>query len=767
LHVSDEIEPGIRPPGPLQRRHAIAAWLVLALAVPLLIITSNGLLDLAPVQVALAVDGQNMTLAVDGRVQQAYLPAAVQTLRFPAVAPHQREYQIDGSDTTNNFTFDPSYFAVEASAPYYRLQAWLRDDSSYSRWQDLVVRNGEGSVVTEQAQPAGDVSIVLPRPFRLTVNLHRLETPRTLELVDSMHGVVRVVIDRNDRYVSIASVSVDGLAQQLAMRYFPFSWQPALVDVVYLLLRAGAMACALAVALTLVAAAAPAWRPPVRLPGDRVTAMAAAGAVLVASAYGAVALFASAPHILDAVSYYFQAKIFAGGHFAAPAPPLPDAFPTPFFVDVRGKWFSQYPPGTSLLLAAGFKLGLPWLVEPLLAAGAALLVFGAARRQFGRATAAVVAALFATSPFLLLQAGAFLSDVPAMASVTLALYAVTRYLEHPERRWVALAAGGIGFAFLCREIAAVLYGLPLFVFILVQARRRGQADLFRDVTLAAACLAAFLLLYLLYNTIQTGAPLLLPRNLFNPADQYGFGAGIGFYGRHTLGAGLVNTDELLTSLTITLFGWPFSVAPAVLLAPFLLRRPQPWELLHGAVVALFVLAFVGYFYHGIAFGPRYYLEALPSMVILAARGYAALAQRAEAILVKMGRRGAQERARVATLVLLTGLLACNLIYFLPRQVALYRGYQGLPGAGGPALGGFVRQETVGRVATLRNALVTTDDWWTYNVYLAALNCPSLDCPTVFAYAPDALTLQALQAAFPGRTWYQIDDSTGTLEAAPG
>jgi len=237
----------------------------LALAVPLLIITSNGLLDLAPVQVALAVDGQNMTLAVDGRVQQAYLPAAVQTLRFPAVAPHQREYQIDGSDTTNNFTFDPSYFAVEASAPYYRLQAWLRDDSSYSRWQDLVVRNGEGSVVTEQAQPAGDVSIVLPRPFRLTVNLHRLETPRTLELVDSMHGVVRVVIDRNDRYVSIASVSVDGLAQQLAMRYFPFSWQPALVDVVYLLLRAGAMACALAVALTLVAGAAPA-RPPLPPP---------------------------------------------------------------------------------------------------------------------------------------------------------------------------------------------------------------------------------------------------------------------------------------------------------------------------------------------------------------------------------------------------------------------------------------------------------------------------------------------------------------------
>ncbi|HEY8743813.1 MAG TPA: hypothetical protein VIU62_11975, partial [Chloroflexota bacterium] len=124
-------------------------------------------------------------------------------------------------------------------------------------------------------------------------------------------------------------------------------------------------------------------------------------------------------------------------------------------------------------------------------------------------------------------------------------------------------------------------------------------------------------------------------------------------------------------------------------------------------------------------------------------------------------------ARIATLAVLAGLLACNLIYFLPRQVTLYRGYQGLPGAGGPAIGSFVRQETVGRVSTLRNALVTTDDWWIYNVYLAALNCPALDCPAVFAYTPDTQTLQAVQAAFPGRTWYQISESSGMLEAVPG
>src|SRR5207302_7866500 len=53
----------------------------------------------------------------------------------------------------------------------------------------------------------------------------------------------------------------------------------------------------------------------------------------------------------------------------------------------------------------------------------------------------------------------------------------------------------------------------------------------------------------------TGDPLVLPRNLFNPDDKWGFGA-VGSLGQHTLAAGLVNTDENLTLLQFDLFGWP-------------------------------------------------------------------------------------------------------------------------------------------------------------------------------------------------------------------
>jgi hypothetical protein len=132
-----------------------------------------------------------------------------------------------------------------------------------------------------------------------------------------------------------------------------------------------------------------------------------------------------------------------------------------------------------------------------------------------------------------------------------------------------------------------------------------------------------------------------------------------------------------------------------------------------------------------------------------------------------GRRGAKERARTAAVGLLALLMACNLIYFLPRQLTLYRGYSGMPGAGGPPLGSFIQEGIAGRFSTLTDALVTTDNWWYYSVYLAALNCPDLNCGTVFAYAPDAPTLATLRSRFAGRTWYRIDDRDGTLEAVAG
>jgi hypothetical protein len=64
-------------------------------------------------------------------------------------------------------------------------------------------------------------------------------------------------------------------------------------------------------------------------------------------------------------------------------------------------------------------------------------------------------------------------------------------------------------------------------------------------------------------------------------------------------------------------------------------------------------------------------------------------------------------------------------------------------------------------------LVVADDWWYYIVYYAALNCPRLDCPTIFAVASDPETRELLARMYPDRAWYDVVDRGGVLRIVPG
>jgi hypothetical protein len=276
-------------------------------------------------------------------------------------------------------------------------------------------------------------------------------------------------------------------------------------------------------------------------------------------------------------------------------------------------------------------------------------------------------------------------------------------------------------------------------------------------------------LYLGYNAAVTGEPFVLPRLLLDGRDRYGFGTGVGFYNEHTVAAGFVNTEEQLVSLGFYLAGWPYGFSLALLLVPFLVGRAgrrTDWDWAHGLLVLLYVLAYVGYYYHGIAFGPRYYFEMLPSLVILTARGFAGLTDWAAGWLTALGRSGGWWRARLATTVLALALFACNVGYFLPRQATIYADFSGVPG-GGPVLDDTIGHDLAGRVSKLDHALVVTDEWWIYTMYYASLNRVTFDCPTVFALAADPETREQLARTYPDRAWYDVVEQKGVLRIVPG
>jgi hypothetical protein len=448
------------------------------------------------------------------------------------------------------------------------------------------------------------------------------------------------------------------------------------------------------------------------------------------------------PHILDAVSYDFQAGILRTARLALPVPPLVDALKGPFELALDGRWFSQYPPGA----AAAYALG-GWLAGPL--AGLVLLASTGwvAGRLYGPEARRLAVLLGVLSPFLLFQSGSYLSHPISGALVSLALVAfVFGEQDHPRGY---LACGALlGATFLVREVASVLFALPLAIRLVSEKRWRALA-------LLLVTGLPFLAIYLAYNTAQTGNPLLLPRAVFDPTDHFGFGDNIGFHHRHTLAAGLANTDELLTLLQFDLFGWPPLFALGLLGLPFLLGRAQTWDLPCAEGFLTFVVAYVAYFYHGVALGPRYYFEALPWLLLLAARGVQTLVDVA---------RG----SRLAAALVIAPLCLYGLLFYLPGELARRADYSGLPD-GRPARVSFVEPTVLGPhlVGLPDHALVLTDDWWLFNAALSALNCASVpDCPVIFALATTEGDRQLLARAYPDRQVLRVVDTNGTLTAAP-
>ena len=130
--------------------------------------------------------------------------------------------------------------------------------------------------------------------------------------------------------------------------------------------------------------------------------------------------------------------------------------------------------------------------------------------------------------------------------------------------------------------------------------------------------------------------------------------------------GLVNTDEQLTLLQFDAFGWPPLALYGLLAVPLLARRWDGWTLTALGGLLTFVVVYIGYFYHGIALGPRYYFEAMPWLLLLAGRGAQVLAH--------------ISGSRLAALTVVSVLELNALFFYLPHEFQRRIDYSGMLGA---------------------------------------------------------------------------------------
>lgn len=772
-------------------------------------------LTISPHEGILELDGSSLHISWSNtNVGVGQASVAPNAAVFVHTSPLTREFQIDGTDSTNNFTEDSTYLRGIASSPYYRFQAAMRGDETYSAWRNITARKLASQDRLHPTSAANGIRLAFPSqtPVEIMASLERPETPAQILLLCANIPCAEALINRNDRLVVFHTLLADGSIGEERTTFFPNQQIPFLAEVTDDLARIALWSLALigllvalqttGVVLIGLARHAGSTRtsrehlPPTSEsswkkatgPGKRRHEWAftvgkrrftvrpsnidiAAGVTMCASLaftlYIALEQYRCYPHILDASAYYFQAKIFASGKLAAHVPRYLPAFQGPFMIASEGRWFTQYAPMTSLLLAVGMLIHAPWLIEPLLGAAALWGIYRIGCLLFSPFEGWLAMALAALSPFYIFLAPSYLSHIPALFFAVYFLLALLRFGQYQSSRDLLVAAACLGCLLLTRELTAAIIGVvatPYVAYVHREVLQRRIGDKLPAVLTASAIFCLAVSVYLLYNWLQTGDAFTTPRTLFSPGDRYGFGNDIGFYGRHTLAAGLVNLDQLLTTLMIDLYGWPFyltlAFVPCTFLRLFQHRDNRTisttavrWDAFLLLLLCVLVAAQVGYFYHGIYLGPRYLYETLPLLLLLTARGITALVTSLAGFAGSLTRQSGRGAAfdwlsRGLVGLVLLALLACNLVYFMPRQLELHTNFTGLPS--------YKPLDTqVVYAFHPDSAVIVTDSWSIYNYVLWPLNDPDLHGSTIYAYAPNTDVLAQVRAIYPTRTFYTM------------
>ena len=342
----------------------------------------------------------------------------------------------------------------------------------------------------------------------------------------------------------------------------------------------------------------------------------------------ALAVYEGRTLVNDASVQLLQARYFTAGVLAGPPLSMPEFWSMQFMVQTPAGWVSQYPPAHALWLAAGFRLGGPWVAM----AGAMGMLGVFSVLSFERllpdrvAVARLGSLLAVTSPMLLALAGAYMNHATVAAFAALALWLSLR-AETGRAVWALAAGAAMGFMVTTRPVSGLLIGAAVTAGVWLTAPRREpglhRPWLLRRFTWWVLGGLPFAVGFGWFNARFFGSPLTLGYTAAT-GPSHGLGFHIDPWGRmygFTQALGYTSTE--LLSVGRELFGAALPVAALIGLYLLFARRLQRGERILAAWAFLPILASALYWHHDLVFGPRMLGEAVPAwaaLLVLAAVG---------------------------------------------------------------------------------------------------------------------------------------------------
>ena len=405
-------------------------------------------------------------------------------------------------------------------------------------------------------------------------------------------------------------------------------------------------------------------------PSSRTFLYSAAAAGFLLAAGASWYCFDRQPQSIDEMAQLWHARMLLAGHLSLPTESDPAFFSAMNVIDAGGRWYSQFPIGGPLALAAGLALGAAWLVNPLLIAITVRNVYRFAERAYGEAFARGATLLLLVAPFFIFMGASEQNHVPALALATLALAALPSWTHAASRgagyRQAAIIGLALGAMATVRPLdaLAVAVACGLFQFgVLLRAKHRW-AEI--AVQCAAGALPVAVLVWA--NMRTTGSPARLGYEVMWGANQ-----GLGFHpspfgAAHTPRRALVLASLYLMKLDLYLFEWPIPTLIAPVVALVCLRRPTSWDALLASLIVIISFSYALYWHNGHFLGPRFLYTALPAFILLSARAPGAVGEHVGSV----GRTMAWAAIPLAVAGALSGLTGP---IGIPTRLAEYRADQ--------------------------------------------------------------------------------------------
>ncbi|MBL7150391.1 glycosyltransferase family 39 protein [Candidatus Microgenomates bacterium] len=333
------------------------------------------------------------------------------------------------------------------------------------------------------------------------------------------------------------------------------------------------------------------------------------------------------PHVPDSAVYLMQAKLISKGKVFGKPGIFPqffeffDALPQGMYFQNQ-KWFGQYPFGHPLLLSLGVLVGRPWIIPPLIGTFFLLIIYLITKEISVKPLLGLLAILLGFfSPFFQMNAASFMSHNTASFYLALFIFCFLKTLRK-KNLWLSFCGGvSFGLLFNTRPLTAVSLIVPFAVFSFSFLLHRRLKNIFRFTPLVVAGIV-LLMLYFGYNFVLTGS--------FSKPPYSISGTSLGFSDSHTLEKGLQHALTSISLLPLVLFGWPIKLTFIFVFLPFILGKASRYDWLWlSSILAIFT---GGLFYNGsfIMYGPRFYYEMLPFLILLAISGIEALSQATKA-----------------------------------------------------------------------------------------------------------------------------------------